>query len=515
MAKQRPTSRSCLTSVISLGLILVIGWAGLKFFYPSLTPAGLLYIAQTTFQFSNRQVLGPVIPMSRGGDGLEPDLLALTMSLGSSLQTYRATYTNQSDGLRRVQWEVELGQDSNIASRFQAISDAESVYLIADDRLISLDRVDGTVRWQANLSDQLPIRCQTCLAVLEDRVIVLSADRVLHGLNRADGRLEWQVRLTSGRASGYGIFMTAAGHLAVMDEVAEADIHPAGALYLFEPQTGREVGRLMPVCGNPAERQAGVDLSTPLFFNERMDTVTFIIPGPAFDYCFQQWDLAQGQLLVGHKISSDLLDVGSMTRLENNLEGSTALLVEPTILILPGGERLLALDLSNGHIAPLAETPGYTVSPLLAREGTLIALAERTRGSTRHELWGLDVTSGEQRWSYPVPNDRFFRAEGLAGRGDWAFQLTPAGLVIVQISEIEETFFGYRYQIYYEVLDPQTGQLLTQIDSLAEDGFWTGTAWSADFAYLTLRDLYRLDLASGQGQVVWPPQLLWPGRSSP
>lgn len=511
---KRPTARLW-PRLILLLLLLAGGWLGLKWFYPSLTAEQLLYLAQSQFQFSNRQVLGPVIPLTRGGDGLEPDLLALTMAIGSGTERYRATYLSQVAGLRRVRWEVELGQDSASASHFAAAADGETVYLMRNNSLLGVDRTSGTIKWETALSDQLPPQCQSCLLTLGDHIVVFTVDRTLHGVQRVDGRAAWQVRLQAGRASTFDLVVTAAGQLAVLDELPEAEFRPATGLYLFDPQTGREVQRLVPRCGEPNGRQAGLNLYAPLFFNETRETVAFVFAGPSFELCLQQWDLASGRPIFEHRLSETALDNSSLARLADRLEGKLAAVTASDRLILPGGERLLVADLAAGQITTLLEAPDYALSPLVNSGGSLIVLAERMRGSTAHELWGLDPASGEQLWRHPLPSRDFFRPGGLAGRGDWAWHLTRPGVVILHLSEVGETAFQDRYRVHYELLAPETGQRLAQVDSQAEDGFWTGLVWGNDFAYLTLRDLYRVELATGQTRPVWPPRLPWPEGTAP
>ncbi|MFN3742559.1 MAG: hypothetical protein ACK4VW_07820, partial [Anaerolineales bacterium] len=46
----------------------------------------------------------------------------------------------------------------------------------------------------------------------------------------------------------------------------------------------------------------------------------------------------------------------------------------------------------------LIDDPNYELAPVAESGGTLIVLAERTRGSTRYELWGVAVSTGERRW---------------------------------------------------------------------------------------------------------------------
>jgi outer membrane protein assembly factor BamB len=140
----------------------------------------------------------------------------------------------------------------------------------------------------------------------------------------------------------------------------------------------------------------------------------------------------------------------------------------------------------------LIEDKEYNLRPLARRDNVLIVLAAPTWDSQRQELWGLDVADGERRWQQSL------QAHDLrngSSSGDWDWQLTPAGLVLVQVLRDDA-------RLIVETLDPRTGassaRQETQLTDLHMPSLYQ-PMWTEDTVYLKLdSDIYAFDLATGK-----------------
>jgi hypothetical protein len=91
---------------------------------------------------------------------------------------------------------------------------------------------------------------------------------------------------------------------------------------------------------------------------------------------------------------------------------------------------LTRINKKDGEIHGIVTVENYDLVPLLEGEGILLVRAKRTLGSTRFELWGMDVDSGEVLWQKQMPNsepiDPPDAMSGLVDDTDWGFTWQPA-----------------------------------------------------------------------------------------
>jgi hypothetical protein len=243
----------------------------------------------------------------------------------------------------------------------------------------------------------------------------------------------------------------------------------------------------------------GFDQYYPGFYNSQRDELYLIfgdIIGPA---CVQVWNVAGRQMvqeivMEGTTLPSDFR--------EYDQEQLKAIRVEEKLYFSAnqkmGNEEqgaIISLDTTDGRWQAVAPTPDYDLIPLAVVDNLLIVRATRSRGTPRSELWGLDLVSGEQRWQYVLQAQRWFKEAGSEPAWDW--RLTPHGLVVLQ-------FFSDPDQLVVEKLEPQTGVSSGQNTIPLEDDFLTGIAWSDDDAWLAIRKIYALDLATSSLSYTWP-----------
>jgi hypothetical protein len=59
-------------------------------------------------------------------------------------------------------------------------------------------------------------------------------------------------------------------------------------------------------------------------------------------------------------------------------------------------------------------------------------------------------------------------------------------------------------RLQVQMLDVPTGQVVNETSSRLDNDFWTGVTWTSESAYLTIRNLYRVDLETGKAAWEWP-----------
>jgi hypothetical protein len=79
----------------------------------------------------------------------------------------------------------------------------------------------------------------------------------------------------------------------------------------------------------------------------------------------------------------------------------------------------------------------------------------------------------------------------------WDWHLAPAGLAVLQVLDDPD-------QLIFDLLDPQTGVSLGQKTIPVSDSFFSDLAWTDDAAWVALRQIYKVELATGALTYTWP-----------
>jgi hypothetical protein len=173
-----------------------------------------------------------------------------------------------------------------------------------------------------------------------------------------------------------------------------------------------------------------------------------------------------------------------------------ASLLERDTLYLKTYENVFAISLASRQAEVLAEMdPDYDWIPLAEGEGVLIGWAERTRGSSRYELWGLDPTEGIL-WRHEMQADTLAGVD--PGSADWAYWLNSQGLILLQIYDDTD-------EITVEILDLQTGEVGESTTLELDYAYLDDIAWLRQQAFLTISgQVYAVDLQKVTITPVWP-----------
>lgn len=465
----RPRQRSCAPLLLVLG-VLILGVAGVITWLSVRPKGGSAPQAKSVQRVSLS--LAAVAPADRAGS---PDLLVYTYQVKA--QTYHLTYL---DGATyAVRWDSPpLGEYSiNPTAPGTAL-----VYVTDENKqtrqqsLLALKREDGTLVWKAPLSDEVLSNCQGCLRALGNTVVALSRDGTVQAFEAQTGRLAWNHRLNYTADH----MLVVKGWPAVVDQDAPKDWDNI-SLYIWDQVTGELAHRITPHCPDSPHPKA-LDIRSPVLVNSGGDTVYFLYG--TLPACAERWDLTGSQMVWQMQYEDLYFD----------RYNAPPLLFDDAIYSGYDGE-VIAISTADGRLRQLANEEDYELTPLDRWQGILIVSARRTRGSSRYELWGLDAATGEQRWRYLIQAEA--KMGGPSSGGSWAARLTSRGLVVLQVLPEPP-------RAVLETVDPRTGVGGGQVSASLEDADLESVVWSDDAAWLEVRTLVAVELATGKILFTWP-----------
>lgn len=427
--------------------------------------------------YASRSVRGEVLAMPTNRDTPTPDLLITNWAWDQDGGTLYVTYAVRAGKRWDVRWEHEM-EDVDGWYSPRAAFDEDRVYYVAGDRLLALDRADGTVAWQAPLSDLMATHCPNCIQMAGEWVIVLTTDYILQGVYTRTGDLAWSVRLNH-PSTAYDGFSVIDGQIVVYDRKGPEDT--TWVLHLFDPATGALVRQIAPTCPDPQQyvrlnEEVVVDraLGQAIFWHE-CDTDPYV----------GSWDLARGQA-VWHEPLPEEAD----TSVDWFLLGADTLYADTY-------KGLFGVSLADGQVEHLVTEidPDYDWQPLAEHEGLLVGQAQRTRGTRRYELWGVDL-EGTRVWRYGMETDSLLDVD--SGSADWLYHLVSGGILVVQVLDDPA-------RVTAVMLDPQTGEVLHESVVEMEYASLDGASRHGKHIYLTLDGgLYSVDLETTEITSEWP-----------
>jgi hypothetical protein len=171
-------------------------------------------------------------------------------------------------------------------------------------------------------------------------------------------------------------------------------------------------------------------------------------------------------------------------------------LVADGALYLSADKKIQVIN-ANGEARLLISSEDYNLQPLEAKGDALLVLAQRTRGSSRLELWIIDLPSGKQRWA------RVLKAgdpiSGPYDEGDFAAHLAGASVVLIeQQKEAKEVHFDLLS------LKDGTSSVSTLIKVDDASSYIRGVTWGNHTAWIAMNELYGVSLEGGTTVSRWP-----------
>lgn len=412
-------------------------------------------------------------PIPLDSDSAEPDLLVISRNYDREPDSDTVVYF--SPDRRTVVWESPpLGEDGNS----WVVAYGDSAVLVADGgRLVALRRSSGEQAWEAPLTDSIADSiCRDCLQVFGNVAVALPQDGVLQAFAIDSGAPLWSVRLREPTRQ----LVRVGELLGVPDRLP--DDSSTGALYLYSPADGSPAGEIVPSCKEPDNYERTLSYYMTTESNPEGTMLVWLLP--ADPPCLMAYDIATGAVsrtwLDGFT-SSDL-----MRRTSEWGDGA---------LYLSDGEQIYTVGPQEARRVVGAED--YTLRPLAAADGVLLVEANRTRGSSRVELWAVDVRTGERRWERVLQGVDPFEGEGDTGT-------STAALVEGGVALIEQQ--ADPLQLTYELIGIADGasRARAALAVADPDTYIRGVTWGRRHVFLSIDELYGVELSSGQTVYAWP-----------
>ncbi len=261
------------------------------------------------------------------------------------------------------------------------LATADLVIVLSDkDRLRGLRREDGATLWEAPLADELSLNiCRDCLQLADGRVFALSDDGTLQAFDAATGQPLWAFQAE--QDSPRGLYLLR-GRPAFMDR----DDASEGLLHVFDPATGERT-TVKPQCTVDNQRAEFADWTTRL--HVLPDGGSFVLVYGSFEQCVDRRDA----------VTLAPIWTGRFAAGANSIYDEAPVVFGAGALYAAATGQVATVDLETGVARILTADEDYELAPLAAHEAGLLALARRTRGTPRFELWLINTLSGERRWT--------------------------------------------------------------------------------------------------------------------
>ncbi|MCL4869252.1 MAG: PQQ-binding-like beta-propeller repeat protein [Anaerolineae bacterium] len=322
---------------------------------------------------------GILLPPESGRDAPQADILAVI----SKTEGYALAYLDNNS--QKVRWETPRTND--YPSSFQAAADNQHVYLFIKEQLTAYNRADGAIAWQITLSDVLGSPCGQCWLLFNETLVLLTNDGRLQGVDTQTGAINWSTRLNQTPRHLY-----AAGELVALLDEEDGEV----VLRRFVAQSGLPLANLEPSGENePFGRPQRPSVYDPAYQDSSGALVFFMgffEPGTV-----QKWDIVTGELLWQVITPVDQI----------RFHGDAHLLMVNNRIYIGKGNNISIIDETTREWRLLTNSADYDLRPLTVQNGVLLAAAERRRGTTRYELWGLDADSGALLWQHQPTADTF------------------------------------------------------------------------------------------------------------
>jgi hypothetical protein len=115
----------------------------------------------------------------------------------------------------------------------------------------------------------------------------------------------------------------------------------------------------------------------------------------------------------------------------------------------------------------------------------------------------VNTSSGERLWRYELQGTELMGwGSNNFGAGTWT--IAPVGDRMAVIQVLSEDDDGILDTVVVDILNLRDGTIAIETKTPIDDDHWMGTALTVDRAYLTIRNLYSVDLETGTVDWEWP-----------
>jgi outer membrane protein assembly factor BamB len=485
MPAEEPAKGGGCRGILILFLILILIGAGAVLLFAQTRSEIQETIGSVAEETASRnRLINGASTLLPGSDGAPSDVVLLVSD--PSGDQLKLAYMDGETG--STLWESDAYAGSDTSTEFHVLG--PQIYAFSGANLGVYARADGAQLWQVTLSDRLPYRCRTCVALFGSTLALLTLDGHFQGLDTSDGSLIWR-RQVSG--PGFDGFFDLATHAAL---VIEPEDGPS-RLEVIDPATGDTVRALEPRCDNMPGDPRGPTVNEPAILDRSDQSIIFLF-GFFTPSCAQRWNYETGEQLW-----AAFTDVRAFSGNAPSLNSRN------NIFIVTNQTDLYAIDKESGATTLLAEADGYELTPLDWAANVLLMRATRRQGTARDELWAIDTESGETLWRHvPQANEMLEMAQPDAihvrDQGMWAAQLAPQGVFLVQMRHQEP-------RLQLETINLLDGGSSGQNEILLNLGsttpYWIELlGWPSDGLWLKVdsRTLVSVDAATAEITRSWP-----------
>lgn len=267
------------------------------------------------------------------------------------------------------------------------LTDGTRLLLPDGRRIVALNLSDGTLAWQAPLSDEfrswrVARDCPGCFALNGTAISAVSADGVLATFDTTNGQSLWTRRLVDVNARVWSV----GGLLAIVDGESTDR-----KLFVVDPATGAELHALSPACVEPGD--------TPNFSNTLGSSFQLSpVPGAAAvdlaygssPACVQRWDLAAGAQTGGVLVDQSFTF------------GEDGVLSMGAVTFAGGNQGYVLADLTTGAAVPVAAEENWEYRPLGLAGGRVATIGKSSRGTTKYAVVFFDAATGAKTGESPL-----------------------------------------------------------------------------------------------------------------
>ena len=406
--------------------------------------------------------------------------------------THRLMYVDlDAESARRWQSEPLGDKASYVYNQFAANN--SFVYFTFETKLLAFNRTDGVTVWQTTLPDEVTNICEDCLQVTGQRVIALTADGTLQAFDAQTGQPSWSVRLSEQPRQ----LLILGGNPAVKDT---RDEHVS--LFVYNALDGSLLHTIQPQCVNTIlpDRPQEPYVYDPMWPMPDSHSVIFGF-GTYDPYCFQMWDGSSGTMTW-----ASLVGEGESFNANLNIGPDHEVLITADGLYLPAYQQLLFVSATDGAVSLLVSNEDYDVSVVGVAQDTVIAIAHRTRGSARDEIWALE-RDGTLRWSFiPTTEDMMddLLSEVAYEDGIWTPLVGTDAVYIL-------TAYSDPKRVGFEKINLQDGtssgqNILNLVSDFDAGSMWTSIlGWDDTQVWIVTTDVVRLfNYQTGEETRRWP-----------
>jgi outer membrane protein assembly factor BamB len=499
MANQKPEqlSRGCV-ALINLVLSLI----GLFFLAIVLLP-GIASMPPWVKNLKNftliekKQTLGPVFTLNTTErEQADKVLIINTQYRGAPLSQifkspkdiahYQVFMTLKSPNDNQINWENSLPQSKiNTVNPIKVVSDYRNLLIMDGHLLKSIEQATGKLLWQKQLSDRINPLCESCLQIsLNNLAIALTEDQVLYVFEMSSGVTRWQMRLKNPLSRGQG-FTIEQDFLIILDQI----LGNGQNKFVFSHYNLKD-GQLLkqlPIADLNPEDYFLWEKGELICLQNSPKTTFMKVFNPGTGKI--NWQTA---LPENFKVKNTDFNKYSYTSEWLSADIQYFYL---NIYASANENYIFKINRDTGQVSPLLQTDDYEFRIINSDANYLIINAIRTRGSLKSEIWVLEKKSGKIKVKHSLKSNHIYKKQ--SNRIMWDARIRQNKLLVLEFNDNNGNF----HLAYVDLLD---GNLFNERNFTLKPDFWTGITWTSKQAFLSIRNVYKLDLEKGVMMVEYP-----------